>query len=74
MVIYNLILSFYVIILLIFYYHFSLYSGMFPMPRIVYTMACDGLLFKVFSKVLPKIQTPWVASLVTGIIGGNNNF
>lgn len=50
--------------------NFSLYSGMFPMPRIVYTMACDGLIFKPFAAVLPKLKTPWVASLVTGIIGG----
>ena len=42
------------------------------MPRIVYTMACDGLLFQPFSAVLPKLKTPWVASLVTGIIGGKN--
>ena len=43
---------------------------MYPMPRIVYTMASDGLLFSPFAKILPKIKTPWVATLVTGIIAG----
>ena len=46
---------------------------MYPMPRIVYTMASDGLLFKPFGKVLPKIKTPWVATLITGIISGDKN-
>lgn len=43
---------------------------MFPMPRIVYTMASDGLLFQIFAKVMPKLKTPWVASLITGIFAG----
>jgi amino acid transporter len=43
-----------------------LYAGMFPMPRIVYSMADDGLIFKFLSKLLPKLKTPYVASIVTG--------
>ena len=35
-------------------------------PRIFYTMSKDGLLPPVFSKVHPKFQTPWLATIVTG--------
>ena len=36
-------------------------------PRIFYSMAKDGLLPPVFSKVHPKFRTPYVASLLTGV-------
>jgi APA family basic amino acid/polyamine antiporter len=36
-------------------------------PRIFYTMAKDGLLPSVFSKVHPKFRTPYVASILTGV-------
>jgi APA family basic amino acid/polyamine antiporter len=36
-------------------------------PRIFYTMAKDGLLPPVFSKVHPKFRTPYVASILTGV-------
>jgi amino acid transporter len=41
---------------------------MFPMPRIVYSMASDGLIFSILSKVLPKLKTPFLASIVAGLI------
>jgi len=41
---------------------------MFPMPRIIYAMATDGVIFKIFGKVLPKLKTPFVASLFGGIM------
>jgi basic amino acid/polyamine antiporter, APA family len=34
-------------------------------PRIFYTMAKDGLLPKVFSKVHPKFRTPYVSTIIT---------
>lgn len=37
-------------------------------PRIFYTMAKDGLLPKVFSKVHPRYKTPYISSLLTGIV------
>jgi APA family basic amino acid/polyamine antiporter len=35
-------------------------------PRIFYTMSKDGLLPPIFSKVHPKFQTPWLATILTG--------
>ena len=39
---------------------------MFPMPRVVYSMASDGVIFKVFAYVMPKLKTPVVAAAATG--------
>ncbi|RYY25749.1 MAG: amino acid permease [Sphingomonadales bacterium] len=41
---------------------------MYAQTRIFYTMARDGLLPKVFSTVHPKFKTPWVNTLVVGIL------
>jgi APA family basic amino acid/polyamine antiporter len=37
-------------------------------PRIFYSMAKDGLLPPVFSKVHPRFKTPYVSTLITGFI------
>ncbi|WP_296174756.1 amino acid permease [uncultured Brevundimonas sp.] len=36
--------------------------------RVFYTMARDGLLPKSFAKVHPKFRTPWVGTIVLGIL------
>lgn len=36
-------------------------------PRIFYAMSRDGLLPPVFGKVHPKFQTPWLATIITGV-------
>lgn len=41
---------------------------MYAQTRIFYTMARDGLLPKVFSTVHPKFKTPWVNTLVVGLL------
>jgi amino acid transporter len=40
---------------------------MFPMPRVVYSMASDGLIFKFLAWIAPKLKTPTAASLFTGL-------
>ncbi len=37
-------------------------------PRIFYSMAKDGLLPKVFGRVHPKFQTPYIGTVVVGVI------
>ena len=41
---------------------------MYGQTRIFYTMARDGLLPRIFAKVHPKYQTPWINTLLVGII------
>ncbi len=41
---------------------------MYAQTRIFYTMARDGLLPKVFSTVHPKFKTPWVNTLLVGLL------
>lgn len=40
------------------------------MPRVIYAMASDGVLFKFLSKVHPRFQTPLIATLIAGTFGG----
>ena len=44
---------------------------MFPMPRVVYSISSDGLIFKFLSNVMEKVKTPAVATIVTGLLTGN---
>jgi basic amino acid/polyamine antiporter, APA family len=37
-------------------------------PRIFYSMSRDGLLPPLFSTVHPKFRTPWVSTIITGVV------
>ena len=41
---------------------------MLGQPRIFYSMAQDGLLPPVFSKVHPRFKTPYISQIITGIV------
>ncbi|KAG1653414.1 Cationic amino acid transporter 2 [Nymphon striatum] len=45
----------------------SMFGSMFPMPRVVYAMAKDGLIFRSFSRVWPTTGTPALATVSLGI-------
>ncbi|XP_059622819.1 cationic amino acid transporter 2 [Phlebotomus argentipes] len=44
----------------------SLLGAMFPLPRVLYAMASDGILYKIFQKVSSKTKTPVVATMLAG--------
>lgn len=44
----------------------SLIGGLFPLPRMLYAMASDGLIFKFLAKVHPKTETPVIATIFSG--------
>ena len=46
----------------------SLMSGIFAVPRIIYAMAQDGLLFKLFGKVYSRTNVPLNAIIFAGLL------
>lgn len=46
----------------------SLLGSQFPLPRIIYAMASDGLLFKSFASVNPRTEVPVVATVYPGLL------
>ncbi|KAL0128181.1 hypothetical protein PUN28_003439 [Cardiocondyla obscurior] len=46
----------------------SLLGAMFPLPRVLYAMASDGVIFKTLSRVHPKTMTPIYGTVLSGLL------
>ncbi|XP_035522983.1 high affinity cationic amino acid transporter 1 isoform X2 [Morone saxatilis] len=46
----------------------SLLGAMFPMPRVIWAMSEDGLLFKFMAEISPRTKTPLTATLTSGVV------
>lgn len=46
----------------------SLMGCIFPLPRIIYAMANDGLIFQFLARIHPKTKTPLIAVYLFGVI------
>ena len=44
--------------------------SLMPMPRLLYAMANDGLVFKFLASVNARTEVPVVATFVSGILAG----
>jgi len=58
------------------YYNFSigiltsLLTSLIPLPRVLYAIADDGLIFHFIAWIHPRLQTPIVATILGGIASG----
>lgn len=46
----------------------SLLGAMFPLPRVLYAMGNDGILYKFMKRVHPKTKTPMIATILSGLL------
>ncbi|KAF6717817.1 Cationic amino acid transporter 2 [Oryzias melastigma] len=46
----------------------SLLGSIFPMPRVIYAMAEDGVVFKALARINPKTKTPVIATMSSGVV------
>ncbi|XP_063926032.1 high affinity cationic amino acid transporter 1-like [Zophobas morio] len=48
----------------------SLFGAMFPLPRIIYAMASDSIIFRFLGQVSSRFKTPVVGTLLAGLLTG----
>jgi len=48
----------------------SLLGSLFPLPRVLYAIASDGLIFRWIAWIHPRLQTPVVATIIGGVASG----
>ncbi|XP_032310362.1 cationic amino acid transporter 2 isoform X2 [Drosophila ananassae] len=48
----------------------SMMGAMFPLPRIVFAMSNDGLLFRFLGDISEKYKTPFKGTMLTGLLTG----
>ncbi|CAF2614129.1 unnamed protein product [Rotaria sp. Silwood2] len=46
----------------------SLLGSLLPLPRVLYAIATDGLIFRFIAWIHPRLQTPIVATILGGIV------
>lgn len=44
---------------------------MFPLPRVLYAMANDGIIYKFLKTIHPFTKTPLKATILSGLLAGN---
>lgn len=49
----------------------SLLGAMFPLPRVIYAMASDGLIFEWMGKISSRFHTPLMGTFSAGILTGS---
>lgn len=48
----------------------SLLGAMFPLPRVLYAMGTDGVLFRSLAAINARTRTPLLATVVSGLFSG----
>jgi amino acid transporter len=50
----------------------SLLGAMFPLPRVLYAMANDGIIFKFLAIIHPRTMTPVLGTIISGLLTGQS--
>ncbi|XP_071946161.1 cationic amino acid transporter 2-like [Antedon mediterranea] len=48
----------------------SLLGAMFPLPRVIYAMASDGIIFRFLARINSRTKTPVLATILSGVFAG----
>lgn len=51
----------------------SLFGALFPLPRVMYSMAQDGLLFRFLGRIHPRYRVPVIGSIFAAMLTGMEN-